>query len=1088
MPDFTFITAEIHTFQYFDGNGCGLVTDPSSCNLYSVVIITFNLDTLNVVANIVVNTTTFSHNSRALYLNSTFHTTTVELSNVTVFNNIFSGILIGTPYQRLSFPTIDILSSTFINNDNPLTMILPPKNFNLVKLQSKFEINLQDCVFSNNRAISNNDTGVATNFGVLSMYYHPDYSVNMSNCSFYNNSNGAIDMQLVPPVQFGTTRQLQCPKTNIAFTNVTVYNTTVYNSNASVSIESTEISIIFEFTNVNFALNHHTSYSGEVLLITNSIQKCAFNNAYIQFSGCNFDDNTAFDNMVALMIARNVNDQGNGVLISMLYCNFNNNFGGNNIAYIQGPTGGDLFSHVVLGNVTFSNNKGTALYCIITDLKFQQNVLFTNNKATSGAAIYFAEVHSVQSWDADIDVQFINNSAAQKGGALYFNIIADYCNVFPNAFNASFINNSADIAGNSIYFSIPQTCQVANSTINESSSFYIPNDFKFSQPSYVAFSPTVTSPHSIQLHPPEAIPVQNSSNNYYIQQSKMLGESIQFTTSILDYFNNVTEPVIFTINCNGCDDDYILSTYQITVHDKSLIELKVLSIIQKDVTNNVGISLTFLSVLSPVYNSINASLSIELSPCHVGYVFDNFQQCICYPKLDIVHCNDDHTEIRIGYWIGFVSGYDTSSICPSDYCNFAERMETSLGYYALSSESDDQCNSHRTGVACGECKPGYTLAYDSSDCINTERCSAGMTFLVVVLTIIYWFAVIAIVYGLMYLPFQNVKTLGYTFGIIYYYSIVNILLVSDVSEEVYQLVSILSSFARLTPEVFGQLCFVKGLSGIDQQFIHYFHALAVSLILVAIVLVTRFSPRLAMYVRRCIIRVICILILLSYTSLASTSLQLLRPLTFSDVHEVRTYSSPDIKYFTGRHLAYGIIAILCELIIVIGLPLFLLLEPLLSRKINFVKIKPLIDPFQQCYKNKYRWFAAYYLICRQVLIIIVIVGNRNYYNMLYYLQTACLIIAMIHGYIQPYKSNLLNGLDGVILLILVLVVNLSTFPSFSQSVSSGLTVAFVILPLLLFCFTVIRNILGRCYKGNNQVFQQLFNPADEDEDNKNERR
>ena len=83
-----------------------------------------------------------------------------------------------------------------------------------------------------------------------------------------------------------------------------------------------------------------------------------------------------------------------------------------------------------------------------------------------------------------------------------------------------------------------------------------------------------------------------------------------------------------------------------------------------------------------------------------------------------------------------------------------------------------------------------------------------------------------------------------------------------------------------------------------------------------------------------------------------------------------------------------------------------------------MKIKPLIDPFQQCYKNKYRWFAAYYLICRQVLIIIVIVGNRDYYNMLYYLQTTCLIIAMIHGYIQPYKSNLLNGLGGLILFLL----------------------------------------------------------------------
>ena len=308
---------------------------------------------------------------------------------------------------------------------------------------------------------------------------------------------------------------------------------------------------------------------------------------------------------------------------------------------------------------------------------------------------------------------------------------------------------------------------------------------------------TVTSPHSIKLDPPEAVTVLNSTNSYYIQQSKMLGESIQFTASVLDYFNNVTEPVMFTINRKGCSDDYILSTYQVNVHDKSLTEVKVSSITRSDVTNNTNISLTFLSVLSPIYESISTSLSIKLSPCHTGYLFDKVQQCICYPHHDIVHCNEDYIEIRIGYWIGVVSGYHTSSTCPSDYCNFAKHIETNLGYYSISRESDDQCNSHRTGVACGECKQGYTLAYNSPNCINKDKCSAGMTFLVVVLTILYWFTVTAVVFGVLYVPFQNSSTLGYAFGIIYYYSIVDILLVSDVSDEVYQVVTILTSFAKL---------------------------------------------------------------------------------------------------------------------------------------------------------------------------------------------------------------------------------------------------------------------------------------------------
>ena len=489
--------------------------------------------------------------------------------------------------------------------------------------------------------------------------------------------------------------------------------------------------------------------------------------------------------------------------------------------------------------------------------------------------------------------------------------------------------------------------------------------------------PIVTSPYNVTLHPP-AISIQNSSNEYSISDSKMLGEPIQIIASVFDYFNNITEPVTFSIDCKSCGNDYRLSKYQISVHNQSIHKLKIVSKLSKDIVNKTNISITLLSALPPMYRPITASLLVQLSHCHVGYYYSNTQkQCCCYPHNDLVYCKEDYVEIKIGYWIGFLTEqHYTSSICPDNYCN-SKCMETSPGYYSLHEKPDDQCNSHRTGVACGECKSGYTLAYDSPDCINTDKCSSpGMTILVIVLTILYWIAIVAVVFSLMH--FQLQISSGYAYGIIYYYSIIDILLVNDVSDEIFHLVGISTRFAKLHPQLFGQLYLVEGLSGIDQLFIHYSHALAVSLILLIIVLVIKHSIRVAVFVRRCIICVICLLLLLSYTSLASTSLQLLRPLTFNDVDEVRTYSSLGIKYFTGRHLLYGIVAILCEVIIVIGLPLFLLLEPFLRQRVNLVRIKPLLDQFQGCYKDKYHWFAAYYLICRQVIILIVYLGNRNY--------------------------------------------------------------------------------------------------------------
>ena len=105
---------------------------------------------------------------------------------------------------------------------------------------------------------------------------------------------------------------------------------------------------------------------------------------------------------------------------------------------------------------------------------------------------------------------------------------------------------------------------------------------------------------------------------------------------------------------------------------------------------------------------------------------------------------------------------------------------------------------------------------------------------------------------------------------------------------------------------------------------------------------------------------------------ATTSLLLMRSLTFANIDNVYTYLSPSIQCFYGRHLAYGITAIIFILLIVVGLPLLLLLEPFLNGKINFIKIKPLLDQFQGCYKDRYRWFAAYYMICRLIIISIII--------------------------------------------------------------------------------------------------------------------
>ena len=247
--------------------------------------------------------------------------------------------------------------------------------------------------------------------------------------------------------------------------------------------------------------------------------------------------------------------------------------------------------------------------------------------------------------------------------------------------------------------------------------------------------------------------------------------------------------------------------------------------------------------------------------------------------------------------------------CPNNYCKF-NFCESTNGQYQLSPNRMNQCFSHRnrTAAACGRCEEGYTLSFDSIECVSVNQCTTRQTALVVTLSMIYWIAIVILVFILTYYHVG----IGYLYALTYYYSMLDILLGQNMylSRGLFTVVSIISSFAKIIPQFLGQLCLTKKMSGNDQQFIHYVHPLAVVIIVASICKLMKRSYRFGLLVSRGIIRAICFLLLLSYTSVATTSLLLLRPLKFHNIYNVYTYMSPEIEYFQGHHLPYGIIAII----------------------------------------------------------------------------------------------------------------------------------------------------------------------------------
>ena len=107
---------------------------------------------------------------------------------------------------------------------------------------------------------------------------------------------------------------------------------------------------------------------------------------------------------------------------------------------------------------------------------------------------------------------------------------------------------------------------------------------------------------------------------------------------------------------------------------------------------------------------------------------------------------------------------------------------------------------------------------------------------------------------------------------------------------------------------------------------------------------------------------------------------------------------------------------LCAL--VIGLPLFLLIGPFLNHKMNFTRIKPILDQFQRCYKDKYCSFAAYmyYMICCLVIIVIIFLIPSSNNLSQFLLIFSCSAVAFIP---TVCYSNLIFILQLVVLAALV---------------------------------------------------------------------
>ncbi|XP_065911404.1 uncharacterized protein [Dysidea avara] len=917
--------------------------------------------------------------------------------------------------------------------------------------------------------------------------------VAIKNCTFINNSKHGfalleinINSQALVNISdshFSNNGRSTLVYLHIHFSNITaiLYNLQMINNSGYANskkgglifIDASEDNCSLTIANLSFLSNRYFSNGGGVYIF--GTYQSSFK-AFIKDSL--FTGNFGYGSGTVLHSSLTC-DIEKAYMIVIDNCIFRKNHG-KSIMYVS--MGNFVIPAFLVLSATFYGNIGTPLETSNVMVAGNGATTFLKNQADTAAGMHLSDSYILLNYTS-FHFDFMDNFANLHGGALYVDFALSntdhsqchwlfyshntFCSNFTHRTNncstfidtslfckviaqkelsissVYMINNTALSSGSAIFYSDAYNFQMMSRSSNVSdpmSIFYIPDNFTL-VPNATVPLVLSTQPQKLRLSNPANC---NDDDTFCNVIGVTLGQEIKIPACIVGYNNKSAETTRFFVKCiQNCVDFTLMGDSFVLVNDK----FSGISISGNEVIQNNSVSLRLYS------GQINVTLIVHVVPCHMGYAYNKFTKtCQCYDVDNVISCSANKTTIKKTYWFGTVVGQTTVSRCPNGFCNFS-RIDVSHGKFLLTPFRNDQCSKHRTGPACSKCIKDYTLSFEFDDCISTDDCTYGMTVLVIVCSLLFWIAVIALALGLMYFQIN----VGYLYGIIYYYSMIAVLLgqIWNYSDELDIINKVLSSFIRLNPGFLGNLCFVEGMSGIDQYVLFYIHPTAVLLILLLLAFIARKSRRFAAFLSRGIIHVICLILTLTYTAIAETSLQLLRQIKFTGIDDVYCYLSPHIEYFTGRHIAYSIIAVLYELVIVAGLPLLLLIEPFINNRINFTKIKPLLDQLQGFYKDKYRWFASIYLLCRQAILVIMVIDYSDPFIPLCLLLVACLIVALFHYLLQPYKSDLLNRFDGFILQLLVLLVALqmvvlSESTAFTNNVIIGITYGLIFSPILVY--------------------------------------
>ena len=679
--------------------------------------------------------------------------------------------------------------------------------------------------------------------------------------------------------------------------------------------------------------------------------------------------------------------------------------------------------NVTIEGLQFSRNDGTPLLLINTVIHVYGENYFIGNQAARSGGMAFIESSALVLHNNSLLV-FRNNRANNVGGAWY--VSSEDVSLYPlgidpicfitvhppptsqaelNALNISvqFINNSATNGGNVLYGGNIDLCTFTSASrmIHEHASNLLSEEtiFSYEPEPEVDRSRLASPPTRVCLCDDNGVPnctkfLDDFERRVYPGQSftvSVVAVGQQFGVvngtvygqllTLANQSSSVLENLLITQRVGQPE----CTTLSYSVHSRNPMETLVLTtsvVIVKEINYDLDVYIinNYLNSgqITDQLLSLPVFVNVSVQECPPGFVLsEELLQCVCDPTLERnrLTCDIDigngivvrSGEVWVSYWTSNQStgqdGVVVSQSCPNGYCN------QSTQHINLRTP-DAQCNYDRSGVLCGGCAPGLSLALGSNRCLN---CSNSFIALLIP------FAVSGVLLVMFMQVLDLTVAVGTINGLIFYANAV----------KSYQLLffvpgqtNILTVFISWLNLDFGiETCFFDGLDGYVKTWLQFAFPLYLWLLAGLIVVMSRYTRFEKIFAGNAV-HVLATMFLLSFNKLLQIALTAnafsFVSLELPDGSKLITWAfDPNILYLSVKHMLLFVASVL--IFTLTGLPYLLVLlfyQCLLrvnhKRGCRWVfKLKPFFDANFGPLKDKHLYWVGVLLLARAVLLLVM---------------------------------------------------------------------------------------------------------------------